>query len=216
VNPKLLQWIVAVFLVTITVLVVASGGSGSAGGLDLATANDALAVAAPGAGVSISSEELEAKDFPPSETAPGAYPAAPSFAKGMTPEWHKYAAMVDRVCALSWNYMRVAKARALQQAYAERWTQTHAAARTWRLTSDEDARILQATDVLGQPPAEQVLFAKWRANVARRTTLFADAGRASAAGDFGLVQRICRKITRLKAQADELGQRFGLQICTSN
>src|SRR3954462_14150382 len=117
--PKAFQGIVAVLLIAIAVLVVAPWERGSASGLDLDTANDALAVAAPGAGVEISDEELSSEDYPPDETAPGAYPAAPSLANGMTPEWHKYAAMVDRVCALSWNYMRVAEARAAEQARAE-------------------------------------------------------------------------------------------------
>ena len=215
-SPKLFQGIVAVLLVVIAYLLVAPGSGGHAAGLDLETANQALALAAPGAGVRINSEELEAKDYPSAETSPGAYPAAPSYAKDMTPEWHTYAAMVDRVCALSWNYMRVMEARATAQAIRERWNSTKTSAAMWRFSSDEDLRILQATAVLGQPPNEQALFASWRANVDRRSALFHRASEAAAAGNFELAQRICRLITRLKTQADELGQRFGLRICTSN
>jgi hypothetical protein len=108
------------------------------------------------------------------------------------------------------------QARAGQVAYTHHWTEQRAAATMWRLTSDEDARILRATAILGQPPGEQALFASWRANVAMRTKLFRQAGRAAAAGDFQLAQRICARIARLKRAADELGQRFGLRICTSN
>lgn len=215
-RPKLFQGIVAGLLVLIALFLVAPWADGGTTGLDLATANAALAVAGPGTGVQISSDELEAKDYPPGETPPGTYPAAPSLAKNMTPEWHKYAAMVDRVCATSWNYMRMMESRAAVQAYKRGWNTTKSAAASWRFSSDEDLRILQATSILGQPPKEQVLFASWRANVARRSALFHRASLAAAAGNFELVQRICREITRLKTQADELGQRFGLQICTSN
>ena len=214
--PKLFIGTVVGLLFAIPLLAIAPWEHSSASGLDLATANNALALAAPGAGVRISDEEFSSNDYPTDDTSPGAYPAAPSLAKQMTPEWHKYAAMVDRVCALSWNYMRAVQARAGRQAFAARWTQTRAAAAMWQFDSDEDARILQATTVLGKPPAQQFLFASWRANVARRSALFQRASKAAAAGNFDLVQRICRKITRLKTQADELGQRFGLRICTSN
>jgi hypothetical protein len=216
VSPKLFQGIVVAFLVAIPLLAIAPWEHSSAAGLDLERANSALALAAPGAGVQISNDEFKSDNYPSGETSPGAYPAAPSFAKGMTPEWHRYAAMVDRVCALSWNYMQVVKARAARQAYRERWTQNRAVAAEWRFTSDEDARILQATHALGVPPAEQALFASWQANVETRSDLFERASQAAANGNFKLVRRICRRITRLKTQADALGQRFGLRICTSN
>lgn len=207
---------VAALLVAIPVLAIAPWEHTGEPGLDLATANNALAVAAPGAGVRISDEEFSSNDYSSDDTSPGAYPAAPSLAKQMTPEWRKYAAMVDRVCALSWNYMRAVQARAARHAFAAGWTQTRAAAATWQFSSDEDARILEATGLLGEAPAQQSLFASWRANVARRSALFQRASEAAAAGKFDVVQRICREITRLKTQADELGQRFGLRICTSN
>jgi hypothetical protein len=226
VPPKLFKGIAAAMLVAIGVLAVSAWGRGNDSGsqiatttaprLDLATANRALAVAAPGAGVRISNGELSADDYPPDSTPVGSYAPAPSTAQGMTHEWHKYAAMVDRVCALSWNYMRLTQARAAQVAYENHWTERRSAAALWRLTADEDARILQATAILGQPPQEQALFASWRANVATRTKLFRRASRAAAAADFALAQRICARIARLKTAADRLGQRFGLRICTSN
>jgi hypothetical protein len=240
VPPKLFKGSVAVLLVAIAVLAVAAwardgesargegspsanaadhyGASGRASvpRLDLAKANRALAAAAPGLKVRISRAELESDDYPSGEAQPGAYAPAPSTAEGMTHEWHKYAAMVDRSCALSYNYMLALKARAAQVAYRDGWTEERAVATDWRLTSDEDARILRATAVLGQPPTQQRLFASWRGNVRERTRLFLAASRAAAAGDFALAQRICARILRLKNKADQLGQRFGLRICTSN
>jgi hypothetical protein len=120
VPPKLFKGSVAVLLVAIAVLAIAAWarddqsarGQGSASAsvadhydasgrvnvpsLDLATANRALAVAAPGLKVRISSAELESDDYPSDEAQNGAYAPAPSTADGMTSEWHKYAAMVDR------------------------------------------------------------------------------------------------------------------------
>ena len=134
----------------------------------------------------------------------------------MTSEWHKYAAMVDRTCALSWNYMKILQLRAGQIAVAHHWDDRRAAATMWRLSADEDARIHHATAILGRPPRAQALFARWRANVATRSNLFRQAGRAAAAGNFSRAQRLCARISRLKIEADRLGQRFGLRICTSN
>jgi hypothetical protein len=235
VSPKLFRGIVAALLVLIAALAISAwkqGGGGKAGSpgsaaaatarspavaeLDLATANSALGAAAPGAGVRITRAELLSSDYPSGHVAPGAYAPAPSYARGMTRAWHTYAAMVDRVCALSWNYMRIVQARGGQVAYERHWTEQRAAATMWSTTADEDARILNATAILGQPPRRQALFARWRANVAHRTALFRQASRAARVGNFRRVQRICARINRLKAQADRLGQRFGLRICTSN
>lgn len=235
-SPKLFRGIVAALLVLIAGLAISAwkvGGSGANAGspsipatarastpavaqLDLATANSALGVAAPGARVRITQDELLSSGYPPGRAVPGAYAPAPSYARGMTRAWHTYAAMVDRVCALSWNYMRIVQARAGQVAYERHWSEQRAAATMWSTTADEDARILKATEILGQPPMQQGLFARWRANVARRTALFRQASRAARVGNFRRVQRICARINRLKAQADRLGQRFGLRICTSN
>jgi hypothetical protein len=218
VSPNLFKGTVGAVLIAIAVLAFApwDHGSASATDMDLATANHALAAAAPGLGVTVSEEELSSPDYPPDDGSPGGYAPAPSYARGMTPEWHEFAGMVDRACAVSWNFMLAQRARAQKAAYEHLWTAEHASATVWKLNSSEDARILRATAILGQPPREQALFASWRANVATRTGLFRRASRAAAAGRFDLVQRICARITRLKAEADELGQRFGLRICTSN
>jgi hypothetical protein len=228
VSPKLFRGTVAGLVIAIAALAISAltqddgqvepgkARGATAPGLDLATANSALATAAPGAHVRITRDELVSQDYPSGHATPGAYAPAPSYAIGMTPEWHTFAAMVDRVCALSWNYMRILQAEAGQVAYDRGWTQRRAAATMWKLTSAEDGRILHATAILGQPPQRQAQFARWRANVARRTALFRQASRAAGAGDFGRVQRICARINRLKAEADKIGQHFGLRICTSN
>jgi len=208
---------VAVLLVGIAVLVVAPWEHGnSKSRLDLATANDALAIAAPGAKISISSEELSSDDYPSNRAEPGAYPPALSKATAMTPEWHRFAAMVDRICAVSFNYMIAEEQQTRQIAYEQHWTDSRATAAMLQLSSDEDARILRATVVLGESPEEQDLFARWRANVAERTDLYRQAGRAALGGNLGLAREIFNRTGPIKDDSDDLGQHFGLRICTSN
>jgi hypothetical protein len=155
-------------------------------------------------------------DYPPDHSPPGYYPPAPSTAVGMTPAWRQYAARVDATCALSFNYAMALVARTNHAARAEGWSQPRWEEAVVRLWSQEDGRIHKATAKLGPPPARPVLFARWRANVARRAALFGQASRVSGQGNFDAESRILHRIDRLKARSDRIGQRFGLRICTSN
>jgi hypothetical protein len=134
----------------------------------------------------------------------------------MTHEWAVYAASVDRICAASFNYALVLQARTNQTAKASGWSDARWESAVVRLWAQEDGRIHRATALLGPPPARPVLFARWRANVARRTDLFAQASRAAGRGRFDTESRILDPIDRLKARSDRIGQHFGLRICTSN
>jgi hypothetical protein len=151
-----------------------------------------------------------------SQVAPGAYPPAPSTAKGMTPEWRRFADTVDRTCAESWNYLLGVQSQIRRVAELRGWTHTRRSAAIWGATADEDDRILLTTAKMGAPPRRENLFARWRSNVAQRTSLFRQASRAASVGDFDRVAQICSEINRLKSRSDVLGQRFGLRICTSN
>jgi hypothetical protein len=153
---------------------------------------------------------------PPDHGPPGTYPAAPSTAVGMTPEWRSFADTVDRICALSFNYAIVDQARTERLANAQGWSNPQAEAAVVRVWAREDLRIHQATARIGNPPAQPALFRRWRANVAHRTGMFFDASRAASRGDFSGEGRILDRINRIKAQSDKIGQRFGLRICTSN
>jgi hypothetical protein len=153
---------------------------------------------------------------PPDHGPPGTYPAAPSTAVGMTPEWRSFADTVDRICALSFNYALADQARTERLAEARGWSNPAAEAAVVRVWAREDLRIHKATARIGAPPERPDLFQRWRANVAVRTGLFFDAGRAASRGDFARESRILDHLDPLKAQADKIGQRFGLRICTSN
>jgi hypothetical protein len=155
-------------------------------------------------------------DYPPDHTPPGYYQPAPSTAAGMTHEWAVYAASVDRICATSFNYALALVARTNQVAQAQGWSDARAESAVVRLWSQEDGRIHRATALLGPPPARPLLFSRWRANVARRTDLFAQASQAAAQGRFDREGRILERIHVLKGRSDKIGQHFGLRICTSN
>ena len=150
------------------------------------------------------------------ETPAGYYPPAPSRAVGMTLQWRRFADTIDRVCAASFNYAMSLDSRAQQIARYRGWTDERAESVIVQIWSEEDRRIDLAATKLGRPPERPRLFARWHANVARRASLFHQASEAAGAGDWHAEDRIFRRIDGLKAQADRLGQRFGLRICTSN
>jgi hypothetical protein len=161
--------------------------------------------------------EAKASDVhPPDQVPAGYYPPAPSKAVAMTPEWRSYADTVDRICALSFNYAIAQKFRFEKHAESAGWSDAATEAGVVRIWPNEDLRIHKATARIGAPPAQPVLFRAWRDNVATRTGLFFDASDAAGSGNFDQEGRILDRILRLKKKSDELGQRFGLRICTSN
>jgi hypothetical protein len=172
-------------------------------------------------GDSSGSSSAELPPRPPDQShdqkaPPGYYPPAPSTAVGITPEWRRFADNVDRICAISFNYALAVDARTQQIARAQGWSDERWEAAVVWVWAQEDARILRATARLGPPPERPELFARWRANVARRAELFREASRAAAAGRFDLENHIHTRIHRLKVRSDRIGQHFGLRICTSN
>jgi hypothetical protein len=152
----------------------------------------------------------------PDDVPPGYYPPAPSKAVGMTPEWRRFADTVDRICGLTYNYMQAQEARTWREARVRGWSRAQAIAADWRVVAAQGTQILQATARLGKPPAEVALFRSWRANVALRRDLKLRASAAASRGDWRGVEGISSRIEALKNRSDELGQRFGLRICTSN
>jgi hypothetical protein len=148
--------------------------------------------------------------------AQGYYPLARSKAEGMTPEWREFTHAVDRICGLSYNYALAEDDRIQNRALTEHWSNPKTEAASVYVWFREDARIVAGTTELGQPPDKAALYERWRHNVATRTLLFRKAGDAARRGDFAGESRIFNRIHRLKTDADALGQRFGLKICTSN
>jgi hypothetical protein len=114
-------------------------------------------------------------------------PPAPSKAVGMTPEWRNFADTVDRICALTNNYMRSQEARSWHEAQVRGWSREQAIAPDWRLLAAQGTQILQGTARLRKPPAAAALLRHWRASVALRRDLKLRAAAASSGGDWKVV-----------------------------
>lgn len=155
------------------------------------------------------------------EVTPGAapagfYPPAPSKAVGMTPEWREFADAVDRICATSYNEALGIEAQVDHAAKARGWSDGRAEAARLGVWNNQASTILHSTDKLGQPPERPELFSRWRANVGQRAVLREQAAQAAARGRWGAYRGFINRIYPLKDRSDEIGQRFGLRICTSN
>lgn len=149
-------------------------------------------------------------------TPTGFYPPAPSKAVGMTPEWFAFAGAVDRICAVSFNQSLVVVDQVERLAAQRGWSDgrlEHARLGIW---NDQAATILRSTKRLGEPPERPGLFARWRANVAERAALRNRAAEAAGSGRWSEYRSFMRRVGSLKDRSDEIGQRFGLRICTSN
>jgi hypothetical protein len=152
----------------------------------------------------------------PDEVPPGYYPPAESTAMGMTPKWRKFADAVDRICALTYNYTLAREARLRRLAERGGWGDARWEAARLRLWSTQGTLILRATAQLGSPPAEPMLFKRWRANVATRRAVRNAAANAGEGGGTPQFYALLDRLNRLKDEGDRIGQRFGLRICTSN
>jgi hypothetical protein len=162
-------------------------------------------------------ERASESDEPiPDEAPPGHYQPAESTAVGMTREWEQFAAAVDRICGLSYNYTLAAEARLRRVAVREGWSGPRADGAILRLWSRQGTLILKASAKLGTPPAETALFKRWRANVATRRSIRYAAADAAEAGAGSRVDALLDRVSLLKDVGDQIGQRFGLRICTSN
>ena len=96
------------------------------------------------------------------------------------------------------------------------WTrrQTNAVLlRSWATSQHETHDRIAA---LGPPPERPELFASWLRNVGARARLMDARAAAYERGDARAHRRIDQRIYALKAQANDMGQHFGLRICTSN
>jgi hypothetical protein len=206
VKPNLFLTVATGLIVLISVLaVLPSRGSDQSSADEAGVTPDALA-----------SRASESDVHVPDEVPPGYYPPAPSKAIGMTPEWREFADTVDRICALSFNYALVDAAKTEQLARERGWSIPAAESVVVRIWGEQTGRIVKATARLGNPPAEQALYQRWRANVGHRSDLFFSASAAARRSQPEREGRILAQIHRLKGRSDKLGQRFGLRICTSN
>lgn len=148
--------------------------------------------------------------------APAGYPPAESFAGEMTPEWREFAGQVDRACATNFNAGEGQLAELEEQVDDHGLSENEAEAAYRFIQAEHQQETYEDILALGDPPAKPELFQRWLSNVGRRAELMRKTGEAWADGDRRLTRVRSLKITALKIDADWLGQRFGLRICTSN
>jgi hypothetical protein len=143
---------------------------------------------------------------------PSHYPQVASLATDVSPARHRFIARVDRTCVRTYN-----RGRASQAAYAR------------RVTGRPDAQELitsfyvrwhtgqyRALRALGKPPEARLEYRRWLDNMGARVGLEARYVPLMRAGRAAEAQTVGAQVNALKARGNMLGQRFGLQLCTSN
>jgi hypothetical protein len=155
-------------------------------------------------------ERLAATEVPRGPTG-WYYPKVPSLAGEVSPERAAFIRDMDRTCARTFGPARAAYEAAVAAAgdparelaaYAA-YVEAHAAQ-------------LRALEELGPPPDGAWLHARWIGNMRARIRLEREVLRSAEAGDGERLSAIHRRIADLKIRGNEAGQRFGLQVCTSN
>jgi len=139
-------------------------------------------------------------------------PAVPSLATGVSRARRRFIGQVDAVCVQTYGEgMRAQEVAALRNRYFLDWPLRDAAFyaewHAWQLR-----RIL----ALGPPPQARGLYDSWLANFGHRVALERHAVALYADGQRAAAERLGRSLVWLKAQGNDLGQRFGLVRCTSN
>jgi uncharacterized RDD family membrane protein YckC len=152
----------------------------------------------------------------PGHPATQHYPPAPSLAGDMSEEWSEFARSVDEACASNFNEGQQQIGLVYQAGEAEAWDERTVESRAWHAQAVAQRAMHSEIRELGPPPAEGRLFERWLANVEKRATLMERVSESRARDDTRAVTADVLRIDGLKIEANRLGQRFGLRICTSN
>lgn len=134
----------------------------------------------------------------------------------MSVEWSEFARRVDAICAVDYNKGLAAEAEIAAVADRRHWSEARTQAVMHYAWAKEQAETHDLVAALGPPPERPALLADWNANVGRRGELFGAMGDAWKRGNPTAAEHIWSRIMRLKDEANRLGRRFGLQVCTSN
>jgi hypothetical protein len=143
---------------------------------------------------------------------PFRYTAVPSLAGAVSPARRRFIARADRTCVRSYNRGQATQARYARHVAAmpdarERVTSFYVRWHTGQY------RALRA---LGRPPEARLAYRRWLDNFGARVRLEARYVPLMRAGRAAEAQSLAEQVSALKARGDLLGQRFGLQLCTSN
>jgi hypothetical protein len=147
---------------------------------------------------------------------PGFLPPARSTAGPMSADWEEFAQQVDQACAITYNHSLGLEAQIEAVGTRRGWSNDRIEAMLHYNWARNEAELHRIVSGLGQPPARPALLARWNANVAHRGRLFRDEGDAWMRGEPSRANAIAPRKFALKDEADRLGKRFGLRICTSN
>lgn len=139
------------------------------------------------------------------------YPPAPSLAGPISDTRQAYIDKLDRTCAETYN--ENLRAWEATDEIADPLKRKVAAARESLSGNRAQYRAFVA---LGEPPDGKSLHARWLGNKRERVTLELRKVRAIEADDDEKAAELNARILDLKVEANGIGQRFGLQICTSN
>jgi hypothetical protein len=127
-----------------------------------------------------------------------------------------FAASVDQICAVDFNEALRAEAAIEAVANRNHWRDARVEALLHYNWASSQAQTARLVGNLGRAPEMPDLVERWRANVAARGRLYRADGDAWKRGEAVRQDSIWRRIEGLKTKADGYGNRFGLQVCTSN
>jgi hypothetical protein len=149
--------------------------------------------------------------LPPRRPTDWYYPKVPSLAGELSPARASFIRLTDQTCARTFG-----PARAAYEAAAAAVGDPARQLVAYKAYVDAHAAQLRALEELGPPPDRAELHAHWIGNMRERIRLERAILRFARAEDSHRVYAAHRRVGRLKMRGNTAGQRFGLQICTSN
>jgi hypothetical protein len=124
------------------------------------------------------------------------YPKVPSLAGKVSPERRRFIRQTDAMCLVTHRAVR--------------------AARTYPDYVEAHAAQLRALESIGTPPDGVKLHRRWLENFRARVRLERRSVALAEAGRYEEARAMWQRLGPMKIEGNRYGQRFGLQVCTSN
>jgi hypothetical protein len=140
------------------------------------------------------------------------YDPVPSTAGEVSPARRRFIARADQTCVRTYNRGQADEA-AFARRVALRPDARELVTRFYVRWHTGQYRALRA---LGKPPEARLAYRRWLDNLGARVRLEARYVPLMRAGRAAEAQATLDQVNGLKARGNMLGQRFGLQLCTSN
>jgi hypothetical protein len=149
---------------------------------------------------------------PPARTSGGSYwLRVPSLAGRVSAARRRFIERTDRTCVATFGPTQVAM-RAVEAAAGDPGRQLEA----YGSYVDAHEDQLRALEGLGAPPDGLALHERWLDNFRTRVRIERRVQRLWAAGHVAGARTEDSRLGPLKVKGNSAGQRFGLQVCTSN